>query len=259
MLQSKKITLGVILLLMVAMINMMIGCDSTTVESTDDPISNISKSSITTDAEYFLGSREETELILEDSPIKHAIITQTFAAKGALDGRSWLESQGYTFTEENSAIMIHKEYGYFADSMIMLPLDQPLGAKSSPEGIEIREEIIRADSIVWFAFENPNHDSSFHTAIITYWNEIGEQQTVFYEFDISTENPNVIREGYFDHGEFIPENMGLTNWLECVGAGSLASAGICAFMGPGYFQCLGAGAAASILGCTIYTVWQWFK
>lgn len=244
----------------------MVGCDSTSVDSkkidataTDSGLRSPSQE---THGKYLVGNDTEQKIILEDSPVKSSILNSvldqsSFSASvnNTVSGKEWLETQGYSYGESNSAIIIENEYNYYSNAYTKVFIDNEEFSKLTPD-IKVVKDLIRADTITWMAFENPTHDSANHTALLTHWRNGSVQSTILVELDVSTAPPTSIREGSFINGEFIPEDIGVEFWLECMASGGAGVATVCAFSNCGWLHCAAVGSVGVLATCIVGLFFQ---
>ncbi|MDH3939279.1 MAG: hypothetical protein OEV68_18330, partial [candidate division Zixibacteria bacterium] len=195
------------------------------------------------------------ETLLDETEAKAHVLQSCMANQDVAWGHSWLQSQGYAFVDTNSLVLIEMEYR--TDPPIQDDeITRPGLSKQGPEPGHT-PILIRADTMVWQAFENPTHDSANHTALLTYWRNGGEPQTIFFELDISDNPPVVLREGHVSSEQFIAGDVGIVDWWGCVVGGLAAAGTLCLFTNCGWGHCVVAGAGAAVVGCTAQAIWNW--
>ena len=259
MFKSKQILKIVVIIAMVSTFNLILGCNSSPTDNNpnqklNDINQSISKNSdknIPTD-KYVLRTDIERECLLKKAQEKDFILSTVLSNDNVNTAKTWLENQGYEYVDSNSLVLVQNEFNYVSDTLMLLPNNNKMVFKSTPQH-EIKKILIEADSISWMAFENPTHDLSNHTALITFWRNDGKKNTVMIELNVGTNPPGVIREGVFIDGTFVPEDIGTVDFLGCLLGGIAASAVGCILSNCGYGACLGVGSAASLVGCTV----QW--
>jgi hypothetical protein len=201
------------------------------------------------------GSRDAA-LPLTESRVLLEPATMAPALRGALSvpnvaaARIMLETEGYTYVEANSLVLIHTVRDFLPETFDAAS-DRP-----SPPRDRSRAGGERVDTVVWLAFENPTHDLANHTAVLYFSNAI-LSRTFLIELDISTETPEVIRQGFFEDGEWNDQDIGTEAWFSCVLGGSAGAAVGCAYSNCGYGHCVAVGVGASLVGCTASALWDW--
>lgn len=158
--------------------------------------------------------------------------------------RTMLESEGYTYVEANSLVLIQQ-------TAERAPVNFDATSKGpQPPRDPRRVDRIRTDTISWLAFENPTHDLGNHTAVLHLSN--GKTSgTVLMELDITSDWPQVIRQGYVSDSGFVSADIGTEGWLACVLGGGAAAGVRCAFTNCAFGHCMAIGGGAVLVGCTV--------
>jgi len=191
-------------------------------------------------------------LLLEESADKELALEANMSLLDVSTGCAWIESQGYVFTDSNSFALIEEEYHLAANDPEVAVGTEPAAAKRTPD-IQPSSRLVRADSLVWLAFENPTHDMANHTAIITAY-QGGQTRTMFVELNIGSEPPSLIRGGLIVNGQLIPDGNGeehLESWWACMLIGAETTTVGCIFTNCGYGACAAAGLTVTLVGCTL--------
>lgn len=245
-----KMTYKVFMVFMVvAMLNGTIGCDLGNLDSQKNTDSETSA--------HILANSITSEVLLEETETKAQVLESCLANQDVAWGHAWLESQGYTYVDTNSLVLIEMEY------LIDPPINdgedtQPLLSKQFPEPGHA-PILIRADTVVWQSFENPTHDSANHTAILTGWSNNGTPRSIFIELDISQIPLVIIREGEIISGEFVPSDMGMEVWWKCMVGGLIAGGVGCIYFNGGWGHCMAGAAAITTTGCTVGAILDLFQ
>lgn len=195
-------------------------------------------------------SEYTTESVLIDVSTTRPILVQAMATQDVSAGRFMLESEGYSFVDTNSMVLVLNTY----------ERDEALPKPSSdrPSGKQAGGRIKRADTIVWLAFENPTADSANHTAIL-WGGEDGSRLTRMIELDVSSGVPELIRHGRVVEGEYRPgDDHELDGWFECMGMGLMNAAWRCSFTNCGWGQCAGIYAGGTLVVCTAAKLFGYF-
>lgn len=183
-----------------------------------------------------------TEQVLTDLSTTRPILVQAMATEDVSVGRSMLESEGYSFVDTNSLVMI---LNTFEGNEAL-----PKPSSDRPFGKQTGGRLKRADTMVWLAFENPTSDPANHTALL--WGGApGHRLTVLVELDVSTGLPVPIRNGKIVAGQYQPgDQHELDGWWSCVGMGLMSAAWRCAFANCGWGHCAGIYAGGTLVVCT---------
>ena len=88
------------------------------------------------------------------------------------------------------------------------------------------------------------------------WGRINDIEVAFVELDVSTNPPQVIRQGYIVGGVFTPDDINFESFWECLGQGAASSLVACVLTNCGYFQCVGIGVAANGIICGISSIFN---
>lgn len=168
----------------------------------------------------------------------------------------WLSQQNYSYVDTNSVVFVIHRISFVPASDYDPDLEVSL-QKATPLDSMVR--VIHEDTIVWQSFANPTHDMGMHTGVATAWRDSGPKQTVLAEMDISDSLPQPIREGRFVDEEFIPGDVGLNKFTECLGEGVGGAIVGCALTNGAYLECVGAGAVGSAIVCGAISLWGWLS
>ncbi len=159
--------------------------------------------------------------------------------------------QNYSYRLENSFVIVAEYFEWRPAPHTPLSRDSETLHKQLPEGYT--RQLIDADTVYWQVFENPDFDSSYHSAILSFAGD-EEHSTILLEFDVSTSTPTGLRYGVINDGQYVTRDargIPLSSYFICV-AGCIAECGVgCWFLGPLYPQCYGICVSACVAGCTV--------
>lgn len=216
-------------------------------QSSDSPVSSKSQTRTADDVE----SLSESRVLLAPSATAPAL-GHAMAQVDVAAARELLESEGYTYVESNSLVLIH------GSGAVEQPAFDAAAQELAPRRPHDRVGRGRVDTVSWLAFENPLHDLANHTAVLYFSNGI-KSGTFLVELDISEAMPQVVRQGYFQEGQWQEGDVGTESWLACMAGGLAGSIVRCSMTNCGYGHCLGAGSAISLAGCTAVSLWNWMN
>ncbi len=197
---------------------------------------------------------KQDRAVLEDMIEKHTSTMAGMDCVDVMDAMQWLENHAYSYSEENSAVLFRDYY------------------RSEPqrsEGVEniasyyydhyvdfLELELAHTDTMIWYAFENPTHDSANHTAVVYFNSWTHGERVVVVELDVSVVPPSTIRIGRYENGQFFPGSSTMEGFFDCVGRNAVTSMVGCAVTNCAYFQCVGAGTAAGALVCGLTSLFD---
>jgi hypothetical protein len=216
--------------------------------SSDAPVSPQSQAQPAADADRPVPeSRALLDLTATTPALRGALAQPNVAA-----ARLLLESEGYTYVEANSLLLLH----YVRDFM---PAQFEATSNRPKVGTpRDRASVTRCDSVTWLAFESPAHDPANHTAVLHFSNGY-RSGTVLMELDVSSDVPSVIRQGYIEDGVWHSGDVGTEAWLACMAGGFAGSIVRCSMTNCGFGQCMGIGMGASLAACTAVSLWNWMN
>lgn len=181
------------------------------------------------------------------SPRVESVFANTLSSANVMAGIALLESEGYTYVDTNSMILVRRSGGGGGERSTGTATASAFWP--DPNKVPDTGGVIRIDTILWLSFENPTHDMGMHTAIISA-RDHNSDITRLVELDVSTELPRLIREGKFVEGEYVPGDAGTEGWLLCMGTGLVGSAVACAVTNGGYGHCLAGTSLGTLAACT---------
>jgi len=234
-----------VIFIMIAMLNLVVGCNNETPTTTEPSNYDQASARLEIIREVLIDENDGHDQALEENMIDGDV----FSAK------LWLEEQGYSYVDFNSLVLIEKEYKY-------VPVGRDIEMDGRPDAQKVYNEdnyirtLMRSDTVVWSAFENPTHDMANHTALLTHWQNNGEKKTIFLELDISTETPVPIRQGLIIDGVFVPEDVNFESCWGCMLSGLGGSAAACLLSNCGYGACLAGGVTFTSVACAIGTLFE---
>lgn len=195
-----------------------------------------------TPSETILSQTDSTSAILYSARL-NSVFTNALSSENVMAGRAFLESEGYTYVDTNSLILIRRRSvrgsSAQAESAFLPDENRTLDPGST----------VRVDTIFWLAFENPTHDMANHTAIIS-THDRSSNITLLVELDVSTEQPGLIREGKIVNGQYTPGDVGTEGWLACMGAGLAGTAAGCLMTNCAYAHCAAGGSVGTLVACS---------
>ena len=195
--------------------------------------------------------RAETGALL-DATATARVLSEVTKLPELMAARAWLERQGYVYVDSNSLVLVHR----VRDQRSAAFEPTSLGRRSRVPYVP--RHVVRCDTVSWLAFENPAHDSANHTAVLHFSNGI-RAGSFLIELDIATGHPAVIRQGYFEEGEWHEADIGTEGWLACMAGGLAGSIVRCSMTNCGFGHCMGAGTAVSLAACTAVALWDWLS